>query len=120
MQEQEPITVTTDELSTEVMTLAEAQAAKDAALMSALIDRRKRAKSPAKAIVADVAAAEDEADHPQPVAAPRIPLNRAQRRAQVKQYARILALTERQVPVVNPTIIPKSARRRRKNSRYAH
>lgn len=44
----------------------------------------------------------------------RMPMNRAERRQQVALYARVLADSERQAPVVNPTIIPKSKRRRRR------
>jgi hypothetical protein len=40
-------------------------------------------------------------------------MNRAERRQQVKLYALLLRETEKQTPVVNPTIIPKSKRRRK-------
>lgn len=123
--------------------IAEAQAAKDAELAATL--KRKRAS---KAVLADVKTAEDavftingaEFDHIDESGVPvdkdgfpleltevpdaepivRQPMNRAERRAQVKQYAAILALTERQRPIVNPTIIPKADRRRRKGTRRAH
>lgn len=47
----------------------------------------------------------------------RIKLNRAERRAQVKFYASMLASTERQTPVINPTIISRADRRRQKQQR---
>ena len=108
--QQEPIEVTTD-----VMALAEAQALKDAELLAALQERKREVK---ERILAEVG--EAEAAAPAPAAPVRIPMNRAQRRAQVRMYARLLAATERQQPVVNPTIIPKSARRRRKGNRRVH
>lgn len=82
--------------------LATAQAAKDQELLAALQARKEAGEEPA-AIVQEPA--------------PRIYLSRAERRAQVKQYAALLTLSERQAPVVNPTIIPKSARRARKGQR---
>lgn len=106
------------EVSTDVMALAEAQALKDAELMAALAERKAAKKSEASGLILDaVADAEEKHARPAPV---KVPMNRAQRRAQVKFYAKLLAETERQTPIVNPTIIPKSARRQRKNSRYAH
>lgn len=102
----------------EAQAIAEEQAAKDAALMAVLQEKRRVAKD---TVLDMVHSAEDEEDQqPFTVTMDRAPMNRAQRRAQVQQYARILAETERQTPVVNPTIIPKSARRQRKGSRYAH
>lgn len=116
----------------------EAQAEQDAALMANLQSKRARAS---KQVLAAVAEAENtfsvngvEFDHIDESGVPvdkdgfpltltevpdeepvitRVPMNRSERRAQVKQYARMLALTERQRPVVNPTIRPKSKRRRR-------
>jgi len=87
---------TVAELEDAMLALAQAQAKKDADLMASLQERDKDQPKPIR---------------PEPVK--RVPLNRAQRRAQVKQYARLLTLTERQEPVVNPTIIPKAKRRRR-------
>lgn len=68
--------------------------------------------------VVDLDAAEQEpmvitTDNPDLMEERRIPMNRAQRRQQVRLYAMLLANTERQRPVVNPTIIPKSKRRRK-------
>lgn len=81
--------------------LAEAQAAKDAALMESLQARRKD-------VAANIAA---ERPHY---------MNRAERRAQVKYYAAVLAAGNKQEPYVDGTIVPRSQRRRRKGSRYAH
>lgn len=82
--------------------LAEAQAAKDAELMASLKAKR---------------------GAPQPMQEPitittdaRPKMNRAERRQQVKLYAMVLAGTEKQTPVRNPTIIPRSQRRRRKSA----
>lgn len=91
--------LTQSDLSDAALALAQAQAKKDADLMEALKDR------PKPKVIEAVAAT------------PRILMNRAQRRAQVKAYSRVLAMTERQVPVVNPTIVPKSKRRRQPGQR---
>lgn len=93
-------------LDPEVMAVAEAQAAKDLELLQALNARKAEAQEQEPITITT--------DEPQ-----RVPLNRAERRAQVKLYATILASTERQVPVVNPTIIPRRERRRRKGGRRA-
>jgi hypothetical protein len=77
--------------NTDAQAIAVEQAAKDAALM---VELQARPKAP----------------KPEPV---HVPMNRKERRSQVKFYARMLAETERQTPVVNATIIPRSQRRRR-------
>jgi len=84
--------------------IAEEQAALDRAYLDAL---RKRQVS--EVILDEVA--EYEGDDPK-VFTP-MPMNRAQRRQRVKVYAALLASTERQVPFVHPTTVPKSKRRRR-------
>lgn len=103
---------------------AKAQAAEDAEVWAKLeqerIDRLvARADKARKAEHITVEGAEGqesvviETDNPDTIAEfKRVPMNRAQRRAQVQQYASLLAMTERQTPVVNPTIRPKSKRRR--------
>jgi hypothetical protein len=80
-----------------------------------LEDLRKRQVS--EVILDEVATAESVADAV--VEPKRAPMNRAERRAQVAMYARILAAQERQTPIVNPTIIPKAKRRRHKGGRNA-
>jgi hypothetical protein len=115
--------------------LAEAQAAKDLALLQELNARRAKAKEQeaitlnGKAVhhIDESGAAVDEDglpleltevpdEEPEPV---RMPMNRAERRKQVKLYAMVLAATERQTPIVNPTIIPRAKRRRQKGGRRA-
>lgn len=105
-------------ISEEAHAMAVEAAQKDAALMADLQEKRRIAKEQVLDLVAEGEdAAEQEAFT---VNTGHVPMNRAQRRAQVKFYAAMLAETERQTPVVNPTIVPKSARRLRKNSRHAH
>jgi hypothetical protein len=87
-------------ITPEAMALAEEAAAKDGELLAQLTAAREKVTE--NRVIPNVEAT------------PRRVMNRADRRAQVQAYARILAMTERQEPVVNPTIIPKSARRRRK------
>lgn len=89
------------EVQDAMLTLAQVQAAKDAELLAALQSRDK-----------DIVLADGEVTVTEPVK--DLPMNRAQRRERVRQYARLLAFSERQTPIVNPTIIPKSSRRRRK------
>lgn len=93
--------------------IAEAQASEDAAIMAALQARtealRAKRAEHADAILADVAEGEEKS---LPVVKPQ-PMNRAERRAQVKFYATVLAQGNKQVPYVDPTIRPKSQRRRR-------
>lgn len=86
----------------EAMAVAEALAAKDRELLANLKDLR-----------AAVQVAEQGKDEDRPVEPTRMPMNRHQRRQRVAQYAAVLAASERQAPVVNPTIIPRSKRRRR-------
>jgi hypothetical protein len=89
-------------LDPEVMAVAQAQAEKDLELLAALQARKEEGLEEQEPFTITT----DE-----PV---RVPLNRAERRAQVKLYAAILASTERQTPIVNPTIIPRRERRRKK------
>jgi hypothetical protein len=103
----------TDTIPPEAQALAEAQAEKDREFLDAL-----RKKQVSEVILDEAATAESVADAV--AVAQRQPMNRAERRAQVKQYAAILAFGNKQTPVVNPTIIPKSARRLRKRSKHAH
>lgn len=84
------------------MALAEAQAAKDRELLASLNERSTKEPVPQAAEQAEVV------EQPKPK-----PMNRAERRQQVAYYAKALAASERQTPIVNPTIIPKNKRRRR-------
>jgi hypothetical protein len=99
----------TDTIPPEAQALAEAQAEKDREFLADL-----RKKQVSEVILDETSTAENVA------AAIRQPMNRAERRAQVKQYATILAYGNRQRPVINPTIIPKADRRLRKRSKHAH
>lgn len=91
-------------ITPEAIAAAEEQAAKDGALLAQLNEARQKARE---------ARAEEPEQEPFTITTDRVPLNRAQRRAQVRQYASLLAATERQTPIVHPTIIPRSKRRRR-------
>lgn len=119
----------------EALAVAQAQAAKDLELLQAVNAARAKVKEQEPITInGKVAHHIDESGVPvdedgfpleltevpdaEPVVT-RMPMNRADRRAQVKLYARILAETERQTPVVNPTIIPRSQRRKRKGGRRA-
>lgn len=103
-----PTPLTEADVSDAALAVATAQAAKDAELLAALKKRPKKAKQEHMTVVLDDPVTE-------PLVQPR--MNRAQRRERVAQYAKLLAFTERQEPVVNPTIIPKSKRRRQKRNK---
>lgn len=81
--------------------IAEAQAAKDREFLEAL---KARPSAPIEEVVEAI-----------DLTPPK--MNRAQRRERVKLYAMVLAEAERQAPFVADTIIPRSARRRRKAGR---
>lgn len=92
---------------------AVAQAANDAAVWAKLEEERK-ARLAARAEQQPIVIETDDVDaDEESIIEPRIPMNRAERRQQVRMYAALLAASEKQTPVVNPTIIPKSKRRRR-------
>lgn len=97
----------TPTLSDTAQAIAEAQAAKDREFLDAL---RKRQVS--EVILDETSTAEGVADAV--AVAQRMPMNRAERRTRVKFYAKVLAESERQVPYVDPTIVPRYQRRRRK------
>lgn len=88
----------------EAMALAEEAAAKDRALLADIKLMAKHTKR----------VADEKPKQPE-----RNPMNRAERRAQVKVYAAVLAMSERQTPVINPTIVPRAQRRRQKQHRRA-
>jgi hypothetical protein len=96
----------------------EQQATADAALMELLQAKRAIAS---KQVLADVKTGEDAAEQEAFTITTdvRVPMNRAERRAQVRMYAKVLAESERQRPIVNPTIIPRQTRRANR-SRRAH
>jgi len=77
--------------------IAEEQAAKDRDLLAALSARKAAGEEPAA---------------PKP-AMPPLP-NRAERRKMVAEYKNAVRLMPKQKPLVNPTIVPKAKRRRRK------
>lgn len=96
-----------------LLDLAEKQAAKDRELLAQLQSRPQQEPI-------EVVTDHEVDDDGVPMSEPRRPLNRAQRRQLVRNYADLLKLTSPpQVPVRNPTIIPKSKRRRRKGGRNA-
>lgn len=95
----------------DLIAIAEAQAAKDRELLAAMDAKR-------QAVKAEQAQFVIETDNPDLMEdRTPVPMNRAQRRQRVREYAKLLAFTERQTPVVNPTIIPKNSYLRRKRSR---
>lgn len=105
-----------DTLPPEVLEAAQRQADADKELLAQLQARTAEldaAKQEAMTIVTDHEVDEDDV----PVRRPT--MNRAQRRQQVRFYAQLLAETEKQAPYVNPTIIPRASRRRRKGGRHA-
>lgn len=93
-------TSTLVDFNEEELALAQAQADKDLDLLAAA-----SAKAREKRV------------EPEPVTERH--MNRAERRAQVKYYAKLLAETERQEPIRNATIIPRAKRRRQKGGRRA-
>lgn len=97
-------------VSDDVMAVAVAQAEKDIALLEQLNAKRAEAKAEQEPITITT----DDPDLME-----RKPMNRAERRQQVKLYAMLLRETEKQQPIVNPTIVPKAARRRKKGGRRA-
>lgn len=108
------------------LTEAEVKAVQDAVVMANL---KAQAAERVAARKARIAAGEEQepfvvaTDDPDfSVEEKRVPLNRAQRRQQVKLYALLLRETEKQTPVRNSTIIPRSQRRRRagQKGRLAH
>lgn len=95
-------------LTDEARALAAEQAEKDAALWAAL-----QARDPQEARIfeADDLPPIEEAT---PSEALR-PLNRRERRQMVAEFKRNLSMLPRAMPATNPTIIPKSKRRKRKS-----
>lgn len=95
--------------------IAKEQAAKDAALLEALRQKFEEENEPDVPVVITSPDVAEEAEEAGLIT--RMPMNRAERRQQVKLYAMVLAGTERQTPIRNPTIIPRRERRRRKQHR---
>ena len=100
----------------DLFAIAEAQAEKDLELLRALNARKDNEQEPFVITTDDTEATEES------IIEPRVPMNRAERRQQVKLYALLLREGEKQRPYVAPTVIPKSKRRRKpgRKGRLAH